>query len=326
MWSIFATLLQTLRGASAQHSFNARPAGAAPAFEAEWAWLLTKLKLPPNALREVVERGSLEPHFRYHYFHRPKKDGGRREISEPDPRLKRLQHEIVTRYFTTEQPHPAAVAYQKGKSTCDHIWAHTGAAVIVIADVRDFFPNTRAERVEDWWRERVDADTARLLALLTTDRGGLPQGASTSPGLSNFVNRELDTRLAQRAAVAGARYTRYCDDLAFSWPFGGGVPSGFEPGVRATLHEYGYSLHPSKGWKIYDRRDEPEITGAILTRSGGVRLPERIRRVMRELARSADPHDTQRLEGYKGYAKMVTRSPKRRKKKPKPDASDDIPF
>src|SRR5207237_495069 len=82
---------------------------------------------------------------------------------------------------------------------------------------------------------RADDDAARLLTLLTTLDGGLPQGAPTSPGLSNFVNRELDARLAARAAVAGARYTRYCDDLAFSWPAGWGPPSGFERNVRAAL-------------------------------------------------------------------------------------------
>jgi hypothetical protein len=87
--------------------------------------------------------------------------------------------------------------------------------------------------------------------------------------------------------------------------------------VRAALHEFGYVLHPKKGWQIYDRRDEPEVTGAILTRSGGVRLPDRIRKVMRKLATSDDPHDAQRLGGYEGYEEMVTQSPNRRRKKKK---------
>jgi RNA-directed DNA polymerase len=215
----------------------------------------------------------------------------------------------AARSFGTEQPHPAAVAYQKGKSTANHVWAHAGAEVVITADVRDFFPNTRTDRVEAWWRERVDGDTARLLTVLTTDRGGLPQGAPTSPALSNLVNFELDARLARRAAAAGARYTRYCDDLAFSWPVGSAPLADFERGVRAVLHEFGYSLHPEKGWRVYQRGDEPEVTGAILTRSGGVRLPDRLRRAMRTLARSADPRDAQRLEGYQGYAAMVTEPP-----------------
>jgi hypothetical protein len=317
VWPIFATLARTLRGdrtAANSPSLSGNPEGV-EAFVREWSDLLLKLKLSPDALQCVFESGALDPHFRYHRFFRRKRDGGRREISEPDARLKALQHAILRRYLAAEPSHPAAVAYQVGKSTADHIWTHAGAAVIVLADVQDFFPNTRAERIEDWWHGRVDADTARLLALLTTDRGGLPQGAPTSPALSNVVNRDLDTRLAQRAAVAGARYSRYCDDIAFSWPLHFGVPGGFEPGVRAVLHEYGYNLHPTKGWRVYDRRDEPEITGAILTRGGRVRLPERVRAVMRDLARSTDPRDTQRLSGYEGYEQVLTRPPHRRKKK-----------
>jgi hypothetical protein len=87
--------------------------------------------------------------------------------------------------------------------------------------------------------------------------------------------------------------------------------------VRAALHEFGYALRPNKGWQVFDRRDEPEVTGAILTRHGGVRLPARLVRVMRELARSDDPRDAQRLGGYEGYEKMVTRSPKKRRKNKK---------
>lgn len=342
MWPVFATLARALRGTAPAPEPPAPGPEGVEGFVREWSGWLAQLRIPPDALRDVFRRGTLEPHFRYHRFHRRKRDGGRREICEPDARLKGLQHKLINRYLAAEQPHPAAVAYRAGKSTADHIWNHAGAAIVVTADIQDFFPNTRAERVEDWWRERVDADAARLLTLLTTDRGGLPQGAPTSPALSNVVNRDLDTRLAQRAAVAGARYSRYCDDIAFSWPLAVGVPSGFEPGVRGVLHEYGYNLHPTKGWCVYDRRDEPEITGAVLTRGGGVRLPERVRAVMRELARSSDPRAEQRLNGYAGYERMVTRSPGRRKKKkakvrhpappkpvpsrPRPSGEEDVPF
>lgn len=303
MWSIFTPLRRTLAGAGRSPAVG----DTVLSFESDWANWLRRAGLPPTALRDIVASGSLHPHFAYRRFSKPKPNGGRRELAEPSPLLKRIQHEIAARYLTVEQSHPAAIAYQKGKSTANHVWAHAGAAVIVTADVRDFFPSTRAERIETWWRERVDFDTARLLALLTTDRGGLPQGAPTSPALSNLVNVELDTRLSARAAVAGARYTRYCDDLAFSWPVGVGPLADFDRGVRAVLHEFGYALHPDKGWCVYQRDDEPEVTGAVLTRSGRVRLPERIRRVMRALAVSPKPRDAKRLEGYEGYEEMLTK-------------------
>ncbi|MBP3959491.1 RNA-directed DNA polymerase [Gemmata sp. G18] len=311
MWPIFTPLWRTLSGGR-----SAPEAGIAPLpFESNWAERLARLGLSPENQRAIVASGALHPHLHYWRFQKPKRAGGRRAIAEPDRRLKRLQYAIVSWCFSAERSHPAAIAYQKGRSTADHIWAHAGAEIVITADIRDFFPSTRAERIETWWRERTDSDTARLLTLLTTDRDGLPQGAPTSPGLSNFVNTELDARLTRHAAPSGARYTRYCDDLAFSWPISSGPPSGFERGVRAALHEFGYTLHPEKGWRVSHRRDEPEIVGAVLTRSGGVRLPDRLRRVIRALARSASPGDVPKLAGYRGYAAQVTNRPGRRNPK-----------
>jgi hypothetical protein len=310
VWPVFEPLWRTLSGG--RRAPTPAP-GDALSFEADWAGLVARLGLPPGVLRDVLAAGMLEPHFTYYRFHKAKRDGRVRELAEPDPRLKLLQREVIARHLAGEQPHPAAVAYRPGKSTADHVWAHAGAEVIVTADVRDFFPSTRADRVEEWWRGRADSDTARLMTLLTTDRGGLPQGAPTSPALSNLVNVELDARLATRAAAAGARYTRYCDDLAFSWAVGPGPHADFERGVRADLHALGYALHPEKGWRVHERRDEPEVTGLILSRRGRVWLPERILRTMRALARGAGDRDLQRLEGYRAYAAMVTRRPGRRR-------------
>jgi hypothetical protein len=297
-WPAFAALWDALTGRQ-----------SAVALDADAADLVRRLGLPAQTLADIVQTDSLHPHFHYRHFTRAKKGGGRREITEPDEKLKRVQQAILARYLAAEAPHPAAVAYQKGKSTAHHVWAHAGAEIIVTADVQDFFPNTREDRVEDWWRERLAGDLARLLARLTTHQGGLPQGAPTSPALSNLVNREMDGRLAHRAESAGARYTRYCDDLAFSWPHAAGPPADFEPGVRAALHEFGYILHPEKGWRVHRSRDEPVITGVILTRQGHIRLPDALKRLMRKLSRSVDPHDAVRLEGYQGYEAMVTQRP-----------------
>jgi hypothetical protein len=309
-FAAFAPLFRALTGRRYTARSGARRVQGF-ALGSEWGELLVQLGLPETAFQDVAKKGSLHPHFHYRHFTKPKKDGGRREIVEPDTKFKRIQHEIIARYLTAEQPHPAAVAYRKKKSIANHVWPHAGAELIITADVADFFPATSAARVEEWWRARTDGDLARLLTVLTTYRGGLPQGAPTSPGLSNFVNWELDERLTRRAVAAGARYTRYCDDMVFSWVRGLDPPSDFENGVRAALHEFGYTLHPKKGWRMYQRRDEPEITGVILTQHGRVRLPDRLRRAMRALRYSDDPRDVWRLAGYLGYQAMIQKRPRR---------------
>lgn len=270
----------------------------------------------------ILRDDRLSPYFRYRHFTRPKADGSLRHLAEPDPHLKAIQQAILARYLSTTAPHPAALGFRRGKSTADHAWAHAGAAIIISADMQDFFPTTHPDRVERWWREFLpgqfpylddpDPDpAARLFRLLTTHRGGLPQGAPTSPALSNLVNIPLDLRLERRAAQAGGRYTRYCDDLAFSWRGSQRPPADFERGVRATLAEFGYTLHPTKGWRVYSASDEPTITGAVLTRDGRVALPPEIQQTMQRLARSRDERDGSRLAGYRAYAHMMTR-PRRR--------------
>jgi hypothetical protein len=277
----------------------------------EWDELLEQLELPPQTCEDLLDTGSLHPHFHYRHFTRPKKAGGLREMAEPDVKLKQIQRAIIASCFKGEPIHHAAVAYRKKKSVAHHVWPHAGAEVLVTADVQDFFTSTRNWRIQDWWRQRVEEGQARLLTLLTTYQGGLPQGAPTSPDLSNLVNLELDERLAARATSAGARFTRYCDDMVFSWRWGDGPSSDFENGIRATLHEFGYTLHQEKGWRLHFRRSEPEITGVILTRHGRVRIPDQLHQVMRNLSRSSDPRDAQRLAGYEGYKAMIARRPRR---------------
>lgn len=308
---IFAPLLHALTGGRYPSGPSRRK--RTDPLDDDWYFQLALLGLPPHALHDAQSSGSLHPHFHYRHFNKPKKAGGLRQLSAPDEKLKHLQQYIIQMYFSSVQPHPAAIAYREKKSIADHVWAHAGAEIILTADIQDFFPNTAAWRVEQWWQGRVKEDLADLLTLLTTYRGGLPQGAPTSPGLSNFVNVGLDTQLTSLADATGAKYTRYCDDMVFSWHEAFGPTADFAANLCTTLGAFGYTLHPQKGVRGYHRRDEPEITGLILTRNGGVRLPTAMHQKMKALARSNDPLDAQRLAGYQGYEAMV--QPKHRRKK-----------
>ncbi|MEO0564823.1 MAG: reverse transcriptase domain-containing protein, partial [Chloroflexota bacterium] len=256
---------------------------------------------------DELERGVLPPRFRYRHFTVPKKDGSPRELAEPGAALKAMQYKIIENFLAHAKPHHSAVGYRRGHSIADHAWAHAGARTIITADIADFFPSTKRYRVRQYWKDHRyvhNSQEITLLTNLTTYRGSLPQGAPTSPMLSNLVNVELDRRLHKLVTESGGAYTRYADDIAFSWRARARPPSDFEGVVRRVLREYGYRLHSGdKGWAVWSRKDEPEITGVRLTRSGGVDLPEPMLRHMRELARSGD--DPSRLAGYQGYRQMI---------------------
>ena len=108
-----------------------------------------------------------------------------------------------------------------------------------------------------WLRERAEVveaayDTPAFAAELERAhllyrRPHLPQGAPTSPALANLCAFRLDRRLSGLAEAAGARYTRYADDLAFS----GDVPFGrmaerFSVQVAAIVAEEGFSVAARK--------------------------------------------------------------------------------
>src|SRR5260221_5631547 len=210
-------------------------------YPGEWALYslaVYRLGLDFAAAKRLMEGGPMPRRYRYRHFTVAKKNGSSREIVEPGPDLKRAQRKILKVLLNKCKPHSSALGFQRKKSIADHAWAHAGAATIITADIQDFFPSTTRQRVKKWWHERgYSTLEVRLLTSLTTYRGSLPQGAPTSPALSNLINAELDAAIDRRVRESGGRYTRYSDDMVFSWPDGYSPPADFEHAVRALLRQ-----------------------------------------------------------------------------------------
>ena len=141
-------------------------------------------------------------------------------------------------------PHEAAHGFRRGRSVRSFIAQHTGQAIVLRFDLRDFFPSvTRARMVALLLTAGYPESVALRLAGLCTARvprevlaqrperltpadawqrdqryalPHLPQGAPTSPALANLAAHSLDRRVTGLAATAKANYTRYADDLVFS--------------------------------------------------------------------------------------------------------------
>ncbi len=252
---------------------------------------------------DLLERGRLEPQFRYRHFKQGKTDGTFRHLAEPDDNLKQIQKRLVRSYLRNAQIHRCATGYRRKMSVADHVYPHIGAKIIITADIKDFFPSTSKERVYQWWWEQFEADNpAKLATILTTYKGNLPQGAPTSPALSNVVNYEMDRRLARRIERTGGVYTRYVDDMVFSWKENHRLPADFRTAIGSILHEFGYSLHPDK-WCEYTAKDEPQITGVVLRKYGTVTISDEMQAIIQDLEKH-DPH-SQQLAGYYGFRKMI---------------------
>jgi len=182
-----------------------------------------------------------------HYHHRwvAKAPGGWRLLEEPKPRMKRIQRWLLRNVLAPIPVSDVAHGFVPGRGVRTFVAPHVGRAVVVRMDLQDFFPSVSRAHVTALLRRvgyprRVAAAIAGLCTAPTPDtvlaahpRQGtdltrrflanqrlrdphLPQGAPTSPALSNLAAWRLDRRLAGLAAAFGATMTRYADDLAFA--------------------------------------------------------------------------------------------------------------
>lgn len=214
--------------------------------------------------RKGLNRRNGSPLLRhYHYRVLEKAGGASRLIEAPKPMLKQAQRRILDEILNRIPPHAAAHGFLPGRSIKTFAAPHVGRRVVLRLDLRDFFPSIPAARIEALFRTVGCPDSvSQLLAGLCTTSAPhelckpgleiyrhrhLPQGAPTSPALANLCAYRADCRLAGLATAAGARYTRYADDLAFS----GGEDferrvSRFSAHAAAILLEEGFHVHHRK--------------------------------------------------------------------------------
>ncbi len=188
---------------------------------------LVALGLPPIISRDVlatiigVNPGliwSMErrPHRYYRYF-TIKKGVGERHIFAPRVALKIIQKWLSHHLANAYQAPPHVFGFVAGRSHLQAASVHCGARWVHSVDIRDFFPSTTANILSATLQAIGYNDlSSELIARLCCLNGRLAQGAPTSPTLSNFVFREMDSRLTQVAERFGARLSRYADDIVFS--------------------------------------------------------------------------------------------------------------
>ncbi len=259
-----------------------------PAFEGP-PQLAAALGLSVGQLRALAYHRRVSTSSSYVRFTIPKKAGGERLISAPMPRLKAAQRWVLDRLLAPLPTHAAAHGFRAGRSIVSNAAPHVGAAVVLNVDLKDFFPTLTFRRVKGVFRGQGHAESvATVLALLCTepeveeveidgrryfvalgDRR-LPQGAPTSPAITNLLCRRLDRRLEAAAAAFGFVYTRYADDLTLSSadPARGATAKVLNV-LRAVVTSEGFVLHPDKT-RVLRRGRRQEVTGLTVNRSLGV--------------------------------------------------------
>ena len=201
--------------------------------------------------------------YKHYYKTRiPKENGEERELSVPDEFLKAIQRKIVEKLLCFEEVSPYATAYVYGGSTIRNARPHIGQPVILKLDIKHFFDSVIYPVVKEkvFPENRYSENNRILLSLLCLDGGVLPQGAPTSPIISNIIMKDFDDVIGDWCQQRKIRYTRYCDDMTFSGEFEPKVTIEF---VRGELRKRGYFLNNKKTTIVHDGQKKI-VTGIVV--------------------------------------------------------------
>ena len=162
---------------------------------------------------------NIEKH--YHNVFIPKSDGSKRKLSVPDLILKSVQKSIADNILTQYPVSRYAKAYKMGSSVQRNAMPHVGKNMILKLDIEGFFDNILYSQVKDivFNKEKYAEPIRVLLTILCYYRESLPQGAPTSPAITNIIMYDFDETVGAYCSGRKISYTRYCDDMTFSGDF-----------------------------------------------------------------------------------------------------------
>jgi RNA-directed DNA polymerase len=213
---------------------------------------------------------------RYTAFQIRKKSGAPREIEAPSMNTRILQQKLNQVLQAVYQPKRCVHGFVPGRSVKTNALQHIGRRYLLNIDLSDFFPSINFGRVRGMFMAKpynLPQKVATVLAHLCCFNRRLPQGAPTSPVVSNMICAQMDSQLQRLAATNRCMYTRYTDDMSFStwqrsFPSALAVVNDLnqvEPGIalREIIRNNGFSIHPQKIWlRRQDRRQE--VTGVTV--------------------------------------------------------------
>lgn len=167
--------------------------------------------------KKYLKRASAYSEYFYKEHHIPKKNGGTRTLFEPLPNLKDVQSWIAKNILNEIPISRYAKAYANDRSIKDHVKFHKGQKVVLTFDIEKFFDNINQGLVNKLFLNLGYSKlVSNLMAKLCCFKNCLPQGAPTSPVISNIILKPLDDTISEYCRAKDLKYTRYADDLAFS--------------------------------------------------------------------------------------------------------------
>ena len=294
--------------------------------------LAEALGLTVLKLRGMCYHRDAATKLHYARFTIPKRDGTQRAIWAPKKTLKAAQRWVLHNVVERLPTHGAAQGFLAGRSTATNAAVHANSRIVLKMDVKDFFPTVTWRRVKGVFRRAgYREQISTLLAMLCTEAPRevvelegktyyvslgprcLPQGAPTSPALTNALCLRLDRRLTGLANKLGWRYTRYADDLTFSLPADAKdtPPDPLIKLVTQIAAAEGFTIKAEKTRLARSGRRQT-VTGLVVNRDLPPRAPRKLRKQIRAALHNLkagkplpEGETLARLQGYAAYIYMT---------------------
>lgn len=222
--------------------------------------------------KDYLKKAAINTEYYYRKFKVKKLNGNLREISEPLPSLKEIQKWILTEILSNVKVSVFAKAYRPNTPLRENLKYHVGQPIVCTIDIKDFFPSIDLISVEKIFMELgYSKILSNLLAKLCTLNNSLPQGAPTSPYLSNLFFKPLDKIISDFCKDNKIKYTRYADDLTFSGDFDADRLKKF---VSKVLSEANLVTNPKK-FRVMTQNMRQTVTGIVVNEKHQVSFSKR---------------------------------------------------
>ncbi len=280
----------------------------------------------------LVEKKESPSEFPYRRFSIKKKSGGNREILAPKKELKAIQNKIYKEILTKIAPSDWAHGFRFNYSIVTNATVHLNAKFIYNIDIKNFFPSIKFSQVlEVFKRIGYSGLISSLFASLCTipprsynnkknvwvllkPQNYLPQGASTSPWLSNLVCYDLDNELNSISKNYNYNCTRYADDITFSSVSEDAISQDFSKKIHKRIKKYGFRINLKK--EHFSRTFKHRVVTGLNVHEDYLTLPKvwvrKLRAALHELeVKEFDDQILQEklknVEGRCSYAMMVNK-------------------
>ncbi len=210
-----------------------------------------------SRVKYIIKNGP----FLYKDYFINKNDGSKRLISVPRSDLKSIQKSILKDILYKKiSPNPYVHGGVIGRSIVTNAKNHVGKKCVVCLDIKNFFPSTHMSKLEKSLLNYFSANEAKILIRLTTKNYSLPQGAPTSPFLSNLALSSCDEDIKNFCLKSNLDYSRYFDDITIS----GNGACKFLSKITKIINQSGFSTNLKT--KIQHEGKEQIVTGIVVNK------------------------------------------------------------